>query len=293
MKGVEKLRNWNLNLLEVFNNIMNWSIDLIQLILQMSPQEFSPGGFSFAQNVGTALVPIGMSLVALFFFIDLFNNTIQFKKDFYENVKLFFHFIFGAVIVRSSFWLTQYIFRAFQSVLTTIGATQAIDMAGTFTSFTANVEAFINERTGNGGVFSRYVLGSVENTVLFIFLIFTLLGMFGMILSVVLVPIMIFIELFLLSAFAPLPMSTLLTSQKQIGIGYLKSLASVSLRGAVVMFSIFLSSNIMSAGVLTLNIVGQGIMSVFIPIIQMTISVTVLKKAMKSSEQMTRILTGG
>lgn len=288
-------REFNRQLLDVFDTVMNFIIDTIMIVLSMSPQTFSPEAFNLAQSVGDVLSNVALGLVALFFMIDLSSSTISFRvKEMTEVIKLILMFILGGVFVRASFWLTMYIFANFQGLLNivmdnaTIGA--GIDLSNEFTNFTTNVRELIDSRSGP---MNTYDLGRTENLILLIFLVFTFLSMFGLLLSVLLVPLMIFIELYAYSAFSPIPMSTLFSSQRAIAISFLKTYSSVCIRGAVVMFGIHLSGAILQSDLLYMSgIALQGFLLVIIPIMQMTISIMVLQKTIKSAESFSRVLTG-
>jgi len=291
------LREWNRGILDVFDEVMGFVLETIMMLLGTAPADFSPGGFALADAVGQTLTGVGLALVVLFFFIDMTGAAITFRvKDRDEIIKLILGLILGAVFVRASFWLSMYIFETFQTVMGLVvnevgGGTNleaAFSNSG-FGGFSSGMRGLIDERNA----FDFYVLSQGDNTVLFIFLIFTFLGIFGMLLSVLLVPIAIFIELFIYSAFSPIPMSTLFSSQKQIGIAFLKTYASVCIRGAVVLFGIALAVGVMNSPFLNMpHPALTGVLFLIIPIAQMTSSIMVMKKAISGAESFAKALTG-
>jgi len=274
---------------------MNFVLETITMILGTAPSDFSPGGFLLAQNIGQTLTGVGLGLVVLFFMIDLTGSAITFKvKDREEIIKLIIMFILGGVFVRASFWLCMYIFENFQGVMglvvSQVGGDSDLQSSFDFVSFTDGLRDMINERDGWR---NTYVLGTTENTILFIFLVFTFLGIFGMLLSVLIVPIIIFIELFIYSAFSPIPISTMFSSQKAIAIAFLKTYASVCIRGAIMLFGIALSTQIMNSAALIMpSIPLEGILYLIVPIAQMTLSIMVMKKGISGAEGFSRVITG-
>ena len=264
------------------------------MILGTAPNQFSPGGFLLSQTIGQTLVGVGLGLVVLFFMIDLTGSALTFKvKDRDEIIRLTIMFIMGGVFVRASFWLCMYIFENFQGVMglviTQVGGHDNLQGSFDFISFTDGMRTMIDDTYWHGG----YRVGTTENTILFIFLVFTFLGIFGMLLSVLIVPVVIFIELFIYSAFSPIPISTLFTSQRAIGIAFLKTYASVCLRGAIMIFGIALSAHIMNSAALAMpNIALEGILYLIIPISQMTLSIMVMKKGISGAEGFSKVITG-
>jgi hypothetical protein len=275
---------------------MSAILNLISSLLGQSPEEFSSVAFELARHVSGTMANFAFALLAFFFITDLAGSTINFRiKQKEEIVRLALMLILGGVFIRASFWLSMYIFSNFQQLvgMVTDGAGM-VDLD--FSTFTANVRSMIDERDWGGAEWYHiygYVLGSTENMILFIFLIFFFLSIFGLLLSMLLVPIMIFIELYTLSAFAPLPMSSLFSSQKAIAIGFLKAYVSVCIRGALVFFGIYLSSAIMNNIIFDLaDITLQGILLLVIPIVQLTLHIMVVQRGIKGAEQLSKTITG-
>jgi len=106
-----------------------------------------------------------------------------------------------------------------------------------FTDFAYNIGQMIETEN----------FGLTENAIFLVFLFFAFLSFFGMFLGMLLVPIGIFIELYVYAAFSPIPIATLFTGQRQVGIAFIKLIISVALRGVLVSFGIRLALAIISA----------------------------------------------
>jgi hypothetical protein len=279
-------RNWNLGLIELFNDIMNWMIGLIHNLLSMSPQTFSPDAFNTAQRVSHGLTNVGITILILLWGIDFAGSTFSFKiKNTEEIIRLAIMLTLGYALTRASFGIIMGMFE-FLSGLVVFSGELSIDFSG----FTYNTREMILARSG---IFNTFDMGNTENMILFVFLIFSFLSFFGMFLAMILVPVSIFIELYIYAAFAPIPLATLLTGRKEIGIAYLKLVASVCIRGSVVLVGMSIAMGIANSVHLMMpDFTDMGFWAFLLPVASITISIMVLQKGIKGAETFARAITG-
>jgi hypothetical protein len=274
-------RDWSIYLLEAFGEIMAWVINLIGSILLMSPQAFSPGGWNLSLTIGIALAPISTYIFALLWGADLVSGVIDFDR--HRSLQ----FLMRAVVML-----------ALGLVFTVVAPMLVLGMFQLFQFLTLNV---VGGGLAAGFNFNDFVsqtilivedMESTAGAIFFIFLIFAFLGFFGMFLSMALVPIAIFMEIFILAAFSSIPIATLFTARKDIGIAFLKRVASVSIRGSVVMFGIFLAFAIMDSPIFSdMGIALHGFLAFIIPAISITINIMILQKGIKGAEEFSKAIT--
>ena len=281
-------------MLEAFDGVMSAVLGAIVTLIGTAPHEFSSQAFGLTAALGSAFTDVGIGLYVLFFSIDLTASTISLKaKNKEEMFRLLLMFLLGAILIQASFPLALYIFSQFQGMTSDLAnaLNTGPDMSASFESFTENVREMIEERSG-----ARYVLDNTANMVLFFILIMFFLSMFGLLLSVLLVPIVMFLELFAYSAFSPLPLSTLCTSQRAIAISFLKAYVSVCIRALVIIFSLHLSMAILSEnsiiGGIFEGIVLDGILLLLVPVMQILISIMIIKSGITGAERFSRTIVG-
>jgi len=283
-------RDWTIELLYVFDWLVTSTLTIVNNMLTTPLDSFAPGAFALSEAIATSLTGFGLAILTLLWMVDFAGSTFSFRiKNLEEIVKLFIMLILGAVIVRASFWIVIYVFNGLQFVLNIVnqvaGTTLNNSTSLNFSYFVQDTQEFVRS------LGSRQ-LG--ESMILFLFIAMFLLGAFGAMLSIILVPITIMIELYIYSAFAPIPLATLTTSQRQIGIQFLKTYAGVCIRGALVIFGLFLSQAFLSSNILNIsNITLEGILVVFVPILQLFLNIMILQKCIKSAEQFSKVLVGG
>jgi len=296
------MQSWNLQLLDLYDAAISFVLVAITTLLGLSPYEFSDVAYNLSRTVSSALVGVGVALVVLFFITDLAGTAVTLKvKDKDEVLKHFVMLLLGVAIVRGSSWLMFYIFTELQviwqtilSVTMPVGAGLDGSLYFTGDTWASSLREMIE---ADGSTPFWDVMGHVESVLLFIFLLTSLLGVGGMLLSVLLVPIAIFIELYIYAAFAPIPLSTLASSQRQIAIGYLKVFAGVCIRAAVMMFGISLSAAIISSDAFNLSdfaagTVVEGFLVALVPVMQLVVSIMILQKAVKSAQGFANTLVG-
>ena len=153
------MRDWNLALLDIFDQIIGHILAAIMSVLHLSPEGLSADAYALAMNFGQAMVGVGIGLLILFFAIDLAGSAVTFRvKDREEIIKLLLMLVLGYGIVRISTPLMFYIFYQLQTILTTLSAgIGATDIAGQFVwesaegiSFTQGMRDLLEERNWAG-----------------------------------------------------------------------------------------------------------------------------------------------
>lgn len=287
-------RAWNRNILDLFDSVMQWMLNLITNMLTYSPQTFSPEAFATSQFIANGLTNVGITILILLWGIDFGASTFSFRiKSTEEIIRLVIMLALGYAFTRVSFNLVMGTFEFFGSLVTFTGT---LDI--NFTNFTEATRYMIDARDWGGAEWWHlhgYTMGTTENMLLFVFLVFSFLSFFGMLLGMLLVPISIFVELYIYAAFAPIPIATLLTGRKEIGIAYLKLVASVCIRGAVVMVGMNIAMGILSTNAFNAEMqvsILTGFWAFLLPIVSISISILILQKAIKGAETFARGIVG-
>jgi len=270
-------------------------MELLVNFLSLSPQGFAPGAYNLSLTVGTALAPWAVYIMILLWGIDFFGSAINMSDKPLQTFAK--HLIFlglGIVFTHVSFFLVMGLFQVFGNLL------------GGFVNIDTLIAAPIEDFRDNTLTIVEG-LNATQNMVFFVFLLFSALSFIGMLLGMLLVPIAIFIELYVYAAFSPIPIATLFTGQKQVGIAFLKLVISVCLRGPLVIFGMSIAAQILAAnlfnvadlyifepftyGSISISWL-DGFWGFLVPIFTITIALMVLQKSIKGAEQFARALTG-
>jgi len=249
--------------------------------------DFAPQAFILTQNLAHLLTGLGLSLFILLWMMDFVGNAILLRiKNFEEAAKVLLMLVIGVGLVRGSFFILIYLFEGMQFVLSAVNHLASPGEIGG----NLGILIFVEESRE----FVNGLRGTTEILLVFLLIVFFVFTAFGAMISILLVPIAIFLELFVYSAFAPLPMATLATSQKQIGIQFLKNYASVCIRGAVVIFCLLLAQAFLSTDIFNLgdNFALEGLGFVFFFVMQMFLNLMILHTSIKSAEKFSRTITG-
>jgi len=106
-------------------------------------------------------------------------------------------------------------------------------------------------------------------------------------------------EIYVYSAFAAIPLSSLLSSQKSIAINFIKAYAGVCLRGALILLGMLLATHVMNSPILRLDdpsasgVVVEGFALMLVPILQLSLNLMIFQKAVQSADKFSRSLVGG
>ena len=275
------MQDFVFNTLDLFEWLMTTAFGIIMDILRLTPREFSPSSYSLVENVAEGVKNFAFGLLAFFFLMDLAGSAINFRiRKHEEIIKIVLQAVLGGAILQASFWICMMIYNNFGSIITM--ATSGINPDINFGEFIETTKTFVE------------TLGWMETSIMAIFMIMFLLTIFGLLLSCILVPIQIMFEVYIYSAFAPIPLSTILTSQKAIAISFIKTFAGVCIRGSLVLLGILLSTTVITSDVLKFeNTVAQGIALVLVPIMQLSLNIMIIQKGIKSAENFGRGLIGG
>jgi hypothetical protein len=212
--------------------------------------------------------------------VDFVGSALSFSEKPLESIiRLVFMLAMGIIFTHISFFLVMGLFQVFSGLLTGMAdLTTSFD----FMPFAANMIYLILD------------MNNTANMVMFVFLIFTFLSFFGMFLGMILVPVTIFVELYIYAAFSPIPIATLFTGQKQVGIAFIRLVISVCLRGSLVLFGINIALHIMSSDLFAMNLPLPitGVLRFLIPVATISISIMILQKSIKGAEQFAKNITG-
>jgi len=230
--------NWvidNLNhALDTWNDKLS---EIFQLIGQ-SPSTFKDGSiWKIMLNINEALQAIGLSLLVLFFVIGMIRTcgSITEVKRPEQIIKLFIRFAVAKVLVSEGLDIMLKIFEIVQGIVITIMDTAGINSA-TKSVLPDTIITAINSTSFLKSIplWAITLIGGLVITVLSFIMILTVYGRF--------------FKLYLYTAIAPIPLSSLAGEHTQsIGISFIKSYCAVCLEGVIIVlsciiFSLFASS---------------------------------------------------
>lgn len=208
------------------------------MLLTQSPQEFRGGNiWNVIVIIHGALQAIGLALLVLFFVAGMVKGCATFTEVKRPEMvlKLFVRFAIAKAIVTRGMELMLAIFNIMQgvtrTVMTSSGVAQSEDMVLPEEIITAIESSGFFESIP---LWAVTLIGSLFITVLSFIVIMTVYGRF--------------FRLFMYTAIAPVPLSTIAGEPtQQMGIGFLKSYAGVCIEGAIIVlaciiFSVFATS---------------------------------------------------
>lgn len=196
--------------------------------------------------------PVAYTLLAILLLIDLYQVTMQISQQGGNNMSAATAVLrsvlkYGAVkwAVDSATGLLTAIFSACINITSGIEAHLPASSIASFFS-TSELRTLVNDLSG--GVLAQ--IGSL------IVLLLALIGAYAAVISVAVIVMSCFVQLYIYLAFAPIPLSMLPEQQTcQIGIGFLKGFTGVCLQSAVIaltmrMFPYFMETFVTSADTL-------------------------------------------
>lgn len=230
--------NWVIDNLNHALNTWNDKLSEIFQLIGQSPSTFKDGSiWKVILNINGALQAIGLSLLVLFFVVGMLRTcgSITEVKRPEQVLKLFIRFAIAKVLVSEGLDIMLKIFEIVQGITITIMKTAGI--SGATKSVLPNdiVVAINNTRFLKSiPLWAVTLIGGLVITVLSFIMILTVYGRF--------------FKLYLYTAIAPIPLSSLAGEHTQnIGISFIKSYCAVCLEGVIIVlsciiFSLFASS---------------------------------------------------
>jgi len=219
---------------DLFSN-MSGELDQIRGFILQSPEHFNSGAWAIIQSIYEALLPMGYTLVALFFIIDFLNKSIMFEWVKWENVvKSLLKMVVAKLIIENSFMLLNTIFSVVTEIINkTYRTYEAVEMTG------ANIDGMIEEVNKMNFIESIgfYMSISPWTTAMEVVKIIIYVIIYGRM-----------IEIYLLTAVAPLPLATLAGDGTQgIAKKFLQVYFSVCLQGVVLLIGTMLYGAMLSS----------------------------------------------
>lgn len=230
--------NWVIDNLNHALNTWNDKLSEIFQLIGQSPSTFKDGSiWKVILNINGVLQAIGLSLLVLFFVVGMLRTcgSITEVKRPEQVLKLFIRFAIAKVLVSEGLDIMLKIFEIVQGITMTIMKTAGI--SGTTKSVLPNdIVIAINNTSFLKSIplWSVTLIGGLVITVLSFIMILTVYGRF--------------FKLYLYTAIAPIPLSSLAGEHTQnIGISFIKSYCAVCLEGVIivlacVIFTLFASS---------------------------------------------------
>ena len=217
------------------NSLNSWNTKMQEIwtLISQSPEEFKGGGiWNAIVTINGAVQAIGLALLVLFFVVGImrtFGNFAEVKRP-EQAFKLFIRFVIAKGVVTYGMNIMMSIFKIGQGIVSTI-----IDSAGVSGVSNMKLPQEIITAIGDVGFFDKIplgavtIIGSLFITVLAFVMILTVYGRF--------------FKLYLYTAIAPIPLSSLAGQQtEQIGRSFIKSYIGVCLEGAIIVLSCIIFS---------------------------------------------------
>ena len=217
------------------NSLNTWNTKMQEIwtLISQSPEEFKGGGiWNAIVTINGAVQAIGLALLVLFFVVGImrtFGNFAEVKRP-EQAFKLFIRFVIAKGVVTYGMNIMMSIFKIGQGIVSTI-----IDSAGVSGVSNMKLPQEIITAIGDVGFFDKIplgavtIIGSLFITVLAFVMILTVYGRF--------------FKLYLYTAIAPIPLSSLAGQQtEQIGRSFIKSYIGVCLEGAIIVLSCIIFS---------------------------------------------------
>ncbi len=230
MFDVEKLKEMVSSAFGDFSSDLN---DITTMILQ-KPENFNSGAWTLIQSIFDAMLPIGYSFVALFFIIDFLNKSVMFEWLRWENViKCLLKLVVAKLIIENSFMLLTTMFSVVTNIINKAHAAyDPVEMKG------ANIDSVLSSIDGMGFWDRVGFYISVQPWVLV---------MEGVKLAIYIVVYGRMVEMYLMTAVAPLPLSTLAGDGTQdIAKRFLKVYFAICLQGVVLLIGCMLYSSMVT-----------------------------------------------
>ena len=204
-----------------------WNSKLAEIwqLVSQSPQTFKGGGiWAVIVTINGGLKAIGYALLILFFAMSVFGGTMNFKdlKNWQTALRYFLRFVAAKAAVTYGMDVLTAIFSIAGGTVSRIA-----DSLGSVSAAMVTLPGTIDTAVRSVGFFESIplwlvtLLGSLLIWVLSLIMIFSVYGRF--------------FRLYLMTALAPLPLSTFAgEGSSRVGKSFLKNYAGVCLEGAVV-----------------------------------------------------------
>lgn len=274
--------NWIIENLQ--NALDTWNSKLCEIwsLITQTPETFKGGGiWNAIKNIHGTLQAIGLALLVLFFIVGVVKTcgSITEIKRPEQALKLFIRFAIAKIIVTYGMDLLLAIFRICQGIISTIIKTSGL---GTMTKTVLPQE--IITAVESCGFFESIPLWAV-----------TLIGgLFVTILSFIMILTVYgrFFKLYLYTALAPVPLSTLAGETTQnVGMSFLKSYCAVCLEGAIIVLSCIIFSLFASTPPVV-DIKASAVTQVWKYIGELIFNMLVLVGTIKLSDRVVREMMG-
>jgi hypothetical protein len=215
---------------QIKNAFGSFDSDLSKIVtdITLSPEQFNSTIWDLVTRIFEFMLPIAYSLLALFFIIDFLNKSTRFDFMRWENVvKCLLKLIVAKFVVEKSFVLLNYIFTFVASLI------KGAKGIGEIASVSGLDMAMMEKHVESLNFFQQIM-----------FQVSTMPWTFVMNIIKVVVFLVIYgrmIELYILTAIAPLPLSTL-SSEGQQGIArrFFQNYIAVCLQGLIIVVAVMI-----------------------------------------------------
>jgi len=222
------LEDFIISILDDTFNGFNDTIKAAISIVSQSPTEFNSAIATSMENIYHVILPIGYTLLVLFFLLEFLNKSIMFETKSVEMVvSMFLKLIIAKIVMEHSLDILYGIFDFSSYIAGLIGSIAIEDTMVELDGLKENVG---NMRFGEKLMF--YIALQPMSLIMQLIEWGVFIIIYGRI-----------IELFLYIALAPIPISTLTSSSYQnVGRSYIQGFAGVALQGPVIIVCVAIYS---------------------------------------------------
>jgi hypothetical protein len=263
-----------------------WSEKLgeIWTLLTQSPETFKGGGiWQVILNINDAVQAVGLGLLVLFFLFGVVKTCGTFSdlKRPEVAVRLFVRFIIAKAVITHGLELMMLLFGIAQGVMTRIMDASGFSGGASVTLPQEMVTTI--ESLGFLASIPLWIVSLLGSLVVWVLSFIILLTVYGR-----------FFKIYMLTAIAPLPLSTFAGEPTQsMGVNFLKTYATVCLEGAIIVLACVIYS-LFAASPPVVDSSASAVTQVWSYIGEMIFSMLVLVGAVKMADRIVReCLFGG
>lgn len=208
----------------IISNFSNFQgkIDQVAQQVVQSPESFNPTIWSIINGIHNAFLPMAYSLLALFFLIELTSKAASTEVTQEQVIKVLIKTVFLKAIVEKTFYFLGLIFQLSVEATNKVNAVTGVSYTSTavFDQIRNNINSM-----GTMDLIMYYIsIAPLSVVMQFVDIAITLI-LFGRL-----------IEIYMYTAFSPIPISTLANSELQSGgKNFLLSYAAVCFQGVIIL----------------------------------------------------------
>lgn len=219
--------------------------------------------YTFAQTIYNAIMPIGVSLLLVYFLVDLIKKASAEQFNTYQFVHSLIMLIASKIVMEHGFDILTYLFSAGHSLLSTVNNAGSIST----TNLGLDTAAIVDDFRSSLGLTG--LLKTLGDLVIAVSLLFPYIISWAMRIAVKLIVYSRMISIYAHVMLAPIALSDFYAEGRQgAGWKFLKSFFSTALQGALILGIGYMYSALFA----TITYNDEGLFSFLIPVLAVQIS---------------------